>query len=458
MLKLKLVERMASPESADGDSLFSQVEQSLASVIDSPIGLFTDRKKQLSAEISRARADYEEKQTEGRRGIEELIASRDELECIASLMKENRAQGELKKSIANLELRIAALEQELPALPKIEFKFDANQLKQIQDLILSFGRIEMAGTAGNSAVQEVKSEPTPADTLVSETPDKPARDPIQLTKCRIAAKPRDYTLIKSHQTKIAKFGKEPNELLDPGYIYIDELRERVFICDGGNGRVQVWTTEGEYLSEFGKGQLVSPVGIVFCQGSVFITDFYKKCVFKFDSDFKYVKKFRRKQEYELNYTHGIDTDGQELFVAEPFKHKISVFSPNLDFQRTLGVKIIKKCYSIRVREEVLTALEYNTNTIKQLETKSGALIRTIALNKDSIALFNCTFLSVDLYGNFLVTDMVADLLKIVNQEGDLISVVNFTHWKCHEPRAVALTSDGRMFIGFSEGENSILLV
>ena len=443
---------MASPISAGSPGIFSQVEESLASVIDTPICLFTERKEQLVAEISRAREEYEFKQTEGKKSIEELRASRDELECIASLMKENRAQGELKKSITNLEHKIAALEQELPTPPQLEFKYDANQLKQIEAIILSFGQIEIAG---NSDSPKVNSEVT---TIVTKAPEIPVADPIQPKKIRIPTKPRDYSLIKSHQAKFAKFGKEPNEILDPGYIYIDETSDRVFICDGGNGRIQVWTIEGEYLSEFGKGLLVSPVGIVFCKGAIFITDFYQKSLSKFSSEYKYVKKFKRKQEYEFNYPHGIASDGQELFVAEPFKHKISVFSPDLEYQRTLGVRIIKKCYSIRVRDEVLSALEYNTNTIKQLETKNGSLIRSITFNKDPISLFNCTFLSVDLYGNFLVTDMVADLLKIVNPDGDLISVVNFKQWKSHEPKAVALTSDDRILIGFSEGENSILIL
>ena len=446
---------MALPESTDDTSIFSQVEQNLASVIDTPIGMFVERKKQLLAEISRVREEYEERQTEGVRGIEGLRASRDELECIASLMKENRAQGEMKKSIVNLEHKIAAFEQELPTPPQLEFKYDANQLKQIEGLILSFGQIEIAG---NSTASEVISEITTADALVTKTHDIPVRDPIQQAKSSIPSKLRDYSLIKSHQTKLAKFGKEPSELLDPGYIHIDESSGRVFICDGGNGRVQVWTTEGEYLSEFGKSHLVSPIGFVFCKGSIFITDFYKKCLFKFNSEYKYVSKFHRKQEYEFNYIYGIDTDGQELFLAEPFKHKISVFSPEMEYQRTLGVKVIKKCYAIRVRGDVLSALEYNTSTIKLLETKNGNLIRSIAFNKDTITLFNCTFLSIDLYGNFLVTDMVADLLKIVNQDGNLISVVNFKQWRSHEPRAVAVASDGRIFIGFSEGENSILVL
>ena len=232
----------------------------------------------------------------------------------------------------------------------------------------------------------------------------------------------------------------------------------MYVCDGGNGRIQVFTTCGDYVRNFGNNQLVSPVGIVLYRDEVYVTDFFKQCLFKYNSAFTYVKKLGRKQGYTFSYPHGIDTDDNELFVAEPFKHKISVFSLELEFLRTLGSGIIKKCYAIKVREGVVTALEYSTNTIKLLQARSGDLIRSISINKDEVSIFNCTFLSIDPHGNFIVTDMVANLMKILNPDGFVISLITFKQWKSHEPKAVCVTSDNKIFIGFSEGEFSILIL
>ncbi|KAI6653577.1 E3 ubiquitin-protein ligase TRIM71 [Oopsacas minuta] len=442
---------MASPESVDPKGNFAEVEESISSVLDKPIRLLTERKKYLLGELNHSREEYIGERAEHFSIIEELIASRDELKCISSLMKENQAQGELTKSIINLEEKISALEQELPPSPNIQFKYEFAQLQRIENFILNFGELDFGKTITETIDNDKKLD-IPAGPV-----EKPIAN-IQPKKAGPPQKPRDYSLIKTHQTKLAKFGKEESDVTDPGCIYIDEANDHVYICDGGNGRIQIWTTEGEYLREFGKDQLVSPVGIILYNEAIYITDFFKKSLFKYNSDFTYVKKFGRKPTYKFNYPHSIDAEDDELFIAEPFKHKISVFSPDLEYKRTLGVGIIKKCYGIKVRDGVINALEYNANTIKQLQANTGDLIRSIPINNDGISNFNYTFLATDPYGNFIVTDMVADMLKILNPDGEVISSIYFERWKSHEPKAIAFTSDNKIFIGFSEGESSILII
>ena len=440
---------MATPDSIDSQAMFTEIEGCVSSVLDGPISLLSERKQYLLGKITEVREEYNEKKSEQLKNIEELKAAKDELLCISSLMKENQAQGELHKSMANLQEKITVLELEIPTPPKMKFTYELDQLKQIENFIRNFGEIEFEKTKAEMIDKQPNTVDTPVEKQVYE---------VQPKKTVIPGKQRDYTTIKTHQTKVAKFGKGESEVSDPGYIYIDEVKAHVYVCDGGNGRIQVFTTSGDYVRSFGNNQLVSPVGIVLCREEIFVTDFFKQCLLKYNSAFACVKKLGRKQGYTFSYPHGIDTDDNEVFVAEPFKHKISVFSLELEYLRTLGTGIIKKCYAIKVREGVITALEYSTNTIKLLQAQSGELIRSISINKDGVSVFNGTFLSIDPFGNFIITDMVADLMKILNPDGLMLSLINFKQWKSHEPKAVCFTSDNKMFTGFSEGEFSILIL
>ena len=419
---------MATPDSIDSQAVFTEIEDCVSSVLDEPISLFSERKQYLLDKIAEVREEYNEKKSEQLRNIEELKAAKYELLCISSLMKENQAQGELHKSIANLEEKITSLELEIPTPPKMRFTYELDQLKQIENFIRNFGQIEFE----KSKVEMNDKQSITVDKLVEKQINK-----VQQKKSVIPVKQRDYTTIKTHQTKVAKFGKGESDVSDPGYIYIDELKEHVYVCDGGNGRIQVFTTCGDYVRAFGNNQLVSPVGIVLYREEIYVTDFFKQCLFKYNSALTYVKKLGRKQGYTFSYPHGIDVDDDEVFVAEPFKHKISVFSLDLEHLRTLCTGIIKKCYAIKVRDGVITALEYSTNTIKLLQAQSGDLIRSISINKDGVSLslpefrnlglmrFYCGVVSLLHWYNTLLLLYLIDLFFYEFINSDRLFVVHF---------------------------------
>ena len=52
------------------------------------------------------------------------------------------------------------------------------------------------------------------------------------------------------------------QLKNPNGISIDRIKNEVFIADFSNSRIQVLTTEGEYLRSFGADHLTEPRGIV----------------------------------------------------------------------------------------------------------------------------------------------------------------------------------------------------
>ena len=54
------------------------------------------------------------------------------------------------------------------------------------------------------------------------------------------------------QTSFGKTGQQPGEFLYPNVAVVDS-QNRVYVCDGNNGRISVWDAAGTFLFEFGRG-------------------------------------------------------------------------------------------------------------------------------------------------------------------------------------------------------------
>ena len=83
---------------------------------------------------------------------------------------------------------------------------------------------------------------------------------------------RNYTQLSKPVKVFATFGEGQGEFSDPRGVVIDNDNQRMFIADGNNSRIQVWSLEGDYLSEFGGDILKNPWEIVICDHSIYISD------------------------------------------------------------------------------------------------------------------------------------------------------------------------------------------
>jgi sugar lactone lactonase YvrE len=64
----------------------------------------------------------------------------------------------------------------------------------------------------------------------------------------------------------------------------------VVVADYGNGRVEVFSSTGTYIAEFGTGQMQSPSDVTISNGNYFVTDPASNAVFEFDQNYNYVTK------------------------------------------------------------------------------------------------------------------------------------------------------------------------
>ena len=115
---------------------------------------------------------------------------------------------------------------------------------------------------------------------------------------------------------------------------------KVYVTDTRNKRVQVFSKDGKFLSEFGKGVLEKPAGVeVDSDGNIFVTDYDLDRVFKFSRKGKVVMKFGRPgmEEGEFDSPSDVATDDDgNIYVADLYNHRVQKFDEKGKFITAWG--------------------------------------------------------------------------------------------------------------------------
>ena len=86
-------------------------------------------------------------------------------------------------------------------------------------------------------------------------------------------------------------GRNNGELRNPAGIALDRVRNEVYVCDKGNSRIQVLSTIGECVRQFGRDHLTQPYAICISQqDELFVTDEAIQCVLKFSLTGEFLKR------------------------------------------------------------------------------------------------------------------------------------------------------------------------
>jgi len=108
---------------------------------------------------------------------------------------------------------------------------------------------------------------------------------------------------------------------------------KVYVCDSGNGRVQVFDCNLNFIRTFGTrgddpGQLKKPRDIDFdAQGNAYIVDYEKHQVLVFSDDGQYLHHFGQRgwDHGELHCPCGLCVREDNVYVVEHWNDRVSVF-------------------------------------------------------------------------------------------------------------------------------------
>ena len=116
---------------------------------------------------------------------------------------------------------------------------------------------------------------------------------------------------------------------------------QVYVCDSGNGRVQVFDSNLNFVRSFGDGpdQLEDPRDIdLDSWGNIYAADYATDQVLVFTEDGQYLRHFGQlgEGEGELSGPKGLYVSGDYVYVTEYWNNRVSVFHTSGEFVHSFG--------------------------------------------------------------------------------------------------------------------------
>ncbi|MCC6407814.1 MAG: NHL repeat-containing protein [Planctomycetes bacterium] len=144
-----------------------------------------------------------------------------------------------------------------------------------------------------------------------------------------------HCIMQADGGRIGRRGAAPGEFNTPRGICIagDEGREKLYVADSRNDRVQVLDLQGKPQVMIGSrgtgdGQFLAPLDVaVDARGNVYVADSDNHRVQKFDAAGKFLKSWGDFGPYpgQFAYPSSLELSGERVFVVDRENHRIQVF-------------------------------------------------------------------------------------------------------------------------------------
>ena len=374
------------PQSEIPINAFIEAEQLIRSTFDRIIGAATERRDQLLVQLNDMRLEYLEKEEIRIKQVSDIK------KLIIQLMEISIQQNPIVKlqeeQVKNLEEQQKNYEKPTPVpFPVVSTEGLESLLEQLR----GFGTVEEVG--------------------------RPYREKIN---------------------PVRKFGKEGNKKGELNYPSGLTLHRNVsiHIADTFNSIIQIFSTAGKFVVEFGKEQLYRPYSIAFNNEWVFVSDWNLDAVFKFQ--IRNNKFVCRSAKGELKYPLGItvNTNG-EVLVADCHNNRIAVLNSELKLVRKIGKDKLVCPRDVKINKNNIFVADNNEINNIHIFTESGDRIRSfIKLDKGT----GLVYLFFDLYNNIIVSDNRSKSIQIYKINGEFIHKIVCKDY----PRGIAVDKNNNI--------------
>ncbi|KAI6647695.1 E3 ubiquitin-protein ligase TRIM71-like [Oopsacas minuta] len=360
---------------------FELTEQLIYSTFEKIIRIVTERRDQLLVQLFDIKQDY--------------------------LNKENTR----KKQVADLEKLIQQL---------METSIQQNEVGKFQEEQMRQTRAE---------IQKYENEtPIPFPSLNTEGLDSLLKQLEKLGSFQ------DIAVLYRNKTKpIRKIGgqsRKKGERYIPSGLALDG--EKIYIADGDNTRILIFSTEGKFIHEFDLWELKYPHGIALNKERVFISDRILDTIYTFSkTNYELIKSVKGDVSFPLGLT--TDTNG-EVLVADSENNRIAVFSSDLYYIREIGKDKLIFPHDVKIYNNKIFVADSNKINNIHIFSKSGDLLKSIIKLETGVGEY--IFLCCDLYNNIIISDYFRNSIKIFTKDGQLIHKI-----KCIYPRGIVVNNN-----------------
>lgn len=254
----------------------------------------------------------------------------------------------------------------------------------------------------------------------------------------------------------------------PISIGINSSRGQLFITDSDNSRIQVYSSSGAYIRQWGvegtgNGQFLNPTGITVTEGKGRFSGTYEVVVV--DSDTNRVQEFLEDGTFlgkwgedDLEYPQGVSIDDEgTAHIADTSNLRVSQFTSARIFSKELGNEdgqlivpqqiTVDNNNNIYVTHSYLTPLYERKGSVQKF-TASGSFLNQWG-TEGTEHLVNPTGIVNGSSGQFYVVDPPNHRVFLYSPEGQLITDIGENgdgEGEFFEPQDIALDGEGNIYV------------
>jgi DNA-binding beta-propeller fold protein YncE len=233
-------------------------------------------------------------------------------------------------------------------------------------------------------------------------------------------------LVRSDVNGIIKDRKRgPLNGFDRPYDLVRGAGGRLYLSEFRGGRVSVLDSRGNWLSYIGAkgladGMLVGPQYLAVDEdGYLYVADYGKRVISKFDPDGTFILSFGRKSALFPGFLSptGIAAGGGRIFAADNAAKAIYMFDPNGSYLGKLAAEGLKGPEGMRFLQDG-KLLAADANRVLLIDTPS-AIVRELGLAGGEKV--RITGVDMDRNGNVVAANFVAGEVSVMTRFDDLAS-------------------------------------
>ena len=225
---------------------------------------------------------------------------------------------------------------------------------------------------------------------------------------------------------VGKKGAVPGEFNEPKGVSIDTVTGHIYVADGNNRRIQIFSETGDFLTAFGQRHLTNPWGVLVNQNSIYVTDWGLHAVLLFKRhDLTLLKEIGKKGSGNVEFSYPRQpaiAPNQRLYIPDANNNRIQIFSPNLFYKGTLQHPSLTHPADIKFTNTEMFVLSFDDVTCIHVFSLSGEKSRALITRGMGMEVESPHFFCLDKHDNIIISDCFGKSIHVFSPKGDLLKV------------------------------------
>ena len=226
----------------------------------------------------------------------------------------------------------------------------------------------------------------------------------------------------AYRCKKSSEQKSPGEFNLPRGIKLHYKTGNIYIADIENHRVQVFSSNGDYLFMFSE-KMYRPAGICISLNKVIVTQFGSHCVNMYELEGKLIKSVGSGGNREAQFKHPLGLDvsdrSNNLYVCDQLNNRVQILTEKLHYHSLLGIGLLNSPCDVKVTRDRVLVLD-RSDPCMSVFSSDHILLNRLITRGDGKQTNNPLCFDIDREYNIIMSDYSNHCVYVFSQEGEQI--------------------------------------